>query len=154
MSLTKTELVEKIGSSDDLFNALDVVLPDSISESNVERACRNVTKIVLDQLASLAQTELSEGETFTVPGVARVEYRYTAPKKKGERWKKGDEYEDRFDDNAKKMRETDSPPVAAKVVMRANPVIPVARLKPKRDPESQKAFFASTAGKNIIKRGK
>ena len=148
MSLTKTELVEKIGSSDDLFNALDVVLPDSISESNVERACRNVTKIVLDQLASLAQTELSEGETFTVPGVARVEYRYTAPKKKG------DEYEDRFDDNAKKMRETDSPPVAAKVVMRANPVNPVARLKPKRDPESQKAFFASTAGKNIIKRGK
>ena len=34
MSLTKTELVEKIGSSDDLFNALDVVLPDSISESD------------------------------------------------------------------------------------------------------------------------
>jgi nucleoid DNA-binding protein len=53
---------------------------------------RSQVKHVLDSLADLAAEELAKGENFTVPGVAKLQWRYIAPRKKGESYKKGEEY--------------------------------------------------------------
>jgi nucleoid DNA-binding protein len=53
---------------------------------------RNQVKAVLDGLAELAESELLKGENFTIPGIAKINWRYTAPLKKGERYKKGETY--------------------------------------------------------------
>jgi hypothetical protein len=43
-------------------------------------------KNVLEALADLAESEISKGEDFVVPGIARVWHRYTKPRKKGEKY--------------------------------------------------------------------
>jgi len=67
---------------------------------------RNQVKHVLDDLAALAAEELAKGENFTVPGIAKLQWRYIAPRKKGESYKKGDTYNS-F--GTEKTAEQDSP---------------------------------------------
>ena len=41
---------------------------------------------VLSELAEIAADEIEAGEDFTVPGICKVSYGYTAPRKKGEEY--------------------------------------------------------------------
>lgn len=43
-------------------------------------------KHVLDGLAEVAAEEIALGEDFQVPGVARIAFRYTKPRRKGEEY--------------------------------------------------------------------
>jgi nucleoid DNA-binding protein len=71
--LSKTELVERI-------------------QEGLEGYSKNEVRLVLDQLAEVAEGEIQRGEDFTVPGVARIKFNYTAPLKKGEKYRKGETY--------------------------------------------------------------
>ena len=53
---------------------------------------RQQVKNMLDDLAEVVSEEISAGENVSVPGVAALKFRYTAPLKKGERHRKGDTY--------------------------------------------------------------
>jgi nucleoid DNA-binding protein len=64
--LTKSELVAEI--SDDT----------QVSKADVRK--------VLDDLAVLAADEVAAGEDFTIPGVGKIVWRYTKPKKKGQKY--------------------------------------------------------------------
>lgn len=107
-------------------------------------------KTVLDSLAELAATEIEAGEDFTIPGTVRIAYVYRAPKKKGERWKKGETITGIG--GVERVAEEDSPPVAEGIRIKANPTGALSKLKPGAKPEDQKAFFKSTAGKNVRSR--
>ena len=130
MSLTKNEIAREI-------EAITGVKP-------------TLAKNVLDALAQLAEEEIAAGEDFTIPGVVKLSFRYTAPQKKGERWKKGEEVVG-FGGIAS-VKDADSPPRKAKIVLKAAPVGAVAKAKPGTKPEAQSAFIKSKAGKAVIAR--
>jgi len=109
---------------------------------------KNLIKRVLDDLAELAEDELSDGNDFTVPGVCRLKWRYTKAFKKGEKRKKGEVYVGFGGEE--KTAETDSPATPAKVALRASVTGRAARAKPTRAEAS--AFLRSKAGKAIAAR--
>jgi nucleoid DNA-binding protein len=111
---------------------------------------KNLVVRVLNELALIAEDEIAAGEDFTVPGIARISYRYRKPQKKGERWKKGQEVTG-FG-GIVSTKDEDSPPVTPLVRLVAAPTGAVAKLKPKRDPDVQKAFLKTAPGKRIVKR--
>jgi hypothetical protein len=47
---------------------------------------KNQMMRVLSALAEIAAEEVGSGEDFSIPGVARVRYGYTTPRKKGEEY--------------------------------------------------------------------
>lgn len=53
---------------------------------------RNQVKRILDGLAEVVEEELNKGESITVPGVVKLNWRYTSPRKKGEMYRKGETY--------------------------------------------------------------
>jgi len=111
----------------------------------------NSIKSVLDALATVASEEIADGEDFTVPGIARVSWRYTKPQKKGARWKKGNEVQG-FG-GVTTVNDTDSPEVKAAVKLKAAPTGLVAKSVPKpRDRAAQTRFLKSKAGLNIARR--
>jgi hypothetical protein len=85
-------------------------------------------KNVIDALADLAAEELSKGEDFTLPGVVKLKWAYTAPRKKGEQYKKGDTYNS-F--GTEKTAEQDSP--ARKQSIRLKPYLPTGPAKIGKD---------------------
>jgi nucleoid DNA-binding protein len=105
---------------------------------------------MLKHLADVAQEQVAAGNDFTVPGIVRVVWNYRAPKKKGERWKKGDMVQG-FGGSSE-VKDSDSPPITAKARLVASPTGAVGRLKPKADDATQKDFLKSKAGKNIATR--
>jgi len=110
-------------------------------------------KHVLDDLAELAGDELEAGNDFIVPGICKVGYAYTAPKKKGERWLKGSVKVNNFT-GEESIAPTDSPVVKAKIRMKLSPLGVARRLKPGTKPEVQAAFLKTTAGKAVARRAK
>lgn len=50
----------------------------------------NLSRKVLATLAEIAGEQIAAGEGFTVPGLAKLDFRYYPAYKKGERYKKGD----------------------------------------------------------------
>jgi hypothetical protein len=120
-----------------------------MSDRGVTIPSRNV-RDTLDGLATLAAEEIEAGEDFTIPGVAKLTFTYAAPKKKGERWKKGDEVVG-FGGIAS-IKDTDSPPVKPRIRLKATPTGAVAKLRPGTKPDAQAAFLKSAAGKAVIKR--
>lgn len=109
-----------------------------------------LVKNVLDALAAVAAEEVSGGEDFTVPGVARISYSYRKPAGKGERWHKGDEVSGPAGPS---IKDTDSPVVKAMVKVRAIPAPPIKRIVPKStDAAAQRKFLGSRAGKAVVAR--
>jgi nucleoid DNA-binding protein len=130
MALGKAELVKEI--------AEEVDLPT------------RAVKDVLDLLAEIAHEEISGGEDFTVPGIAKLKYKYTPPQKKGERYKKGETYTG-FG-GVEQVAEQDSPVRKEKILLVPALSTELNRIKPKRTPESQSAFLKSKTGKAVKKR--
>lgn len=120
-----------------------------LAEDGITVPRRNVTD-VLNGLTTVAEKHIAEGEDFTVPGIARISWRFRAAKKKGERWKKGDMVQG-FGGSSE-VKDSDSPPITAKARLVASPTGAVGRLKPKADDATQKDFLKSKAGKNIATR--
>jgi nucleoid DNA-binding protein len=109
----------------------------------------NLTKSVLDALAEIAADEIAAGEDFTVPGIARLSWRYKAARKKGEGYKKGETY---MTPGGEKVAEADSPARKASVRLAAAPTGEVGRVRPKRAEMGR--FLTTKAGKNIAGRSK
>jgi nucleoid DNA-binding protein len=78
---------------------------------------RQQVKHVLDSLAALAAEELEKGENFSIPGIVKIQWHYTAPRKKGEAYKKGETYNS-F--GTEKTAEADSPARKQKIKARAH----------------------------------
>lgn len=108
---------------------------------------RHLIKNILDAMAEVAEDEIKEGNDFTVPGVCRVYWLYTAPAKKGERYQKGDTY---ASFGGEKVAETDSPARKANVRLKAAPTGAVGRAAPKKNDRSR--FLQTRAGKAIAAR--
>lgn len=108
-------------------------------------------KHVLEDLAELATEQLFEGESFTVPGIAKISYAYTAPQAKGSKFSKGETITNPFTGEAR-VADSDSPARKAKVAMKLSPVGVVRKYKPGTKPEVQAAFLKTRAGKNLAKR--
>lgn len=105
---------------------------------------------MLRALADVAGSAIAAGEDFTVPGIVKLQFNYTAPQAKGARWKKGEEVAG-FG-GIVSLKEEDSPAKKAKVVLKAFPIGTVRAGKPGSKPEAQAAFMKSRAGKSILKR--
>lgn len=106
---------------------------------------------ILDGLAELAQGEIAEGYDFTVPGIARITWRYTKPQAKGARWKKGEE-RTKFG-GVVEVAESDSPEVKARVELKAALMPKLKGLAPKKsDKAAQRNFLSKKVGKNIADR--
>lgn len=133
--LTKNQIVQEI--------------TEYTSEDRDDMGIRpNLVKAVLDALAMIAEEELADGEDFTVPGIARISYRYQTPLKKGERHKKGDTVVG-FG-GQERVAEEDSPARKAKVKLVAAPAGALKKLVPKgNDSDGQRTFLSSKAGKAI-----
>lgn len=110
----------------------------------------NLVKNVLDAVAVIAQDEISRGNDFSVPGLVRIAWSYTKPRKKGEMFKKG-ETKVGFG-GIETVAEADSPARKPSVKLRAVPAAPIKAVAPKRDAEQQAAFLKTPAGKGITKR--
>jgi len=107
---------------------------------------------VLDGLAALAADEISLGEDFIVPGIAKIAYTYTPARKKGESYRKGESYVG-FG-GVEQVAEADSKPRKEKIRLSARPTGAVGRLKPGTKPEAQSAFMKTKAAKNVKARKK
>jgi nucleoid DNA-binding protein len=101
---------------------------------------------MLKALEEVAVEQIAKGEDFALPGVARVEYVYRAPKRKGERWTKGQTVSTM---RGEEIKDSDSPPVAERCVLKAKPIGTVAKLRPGTKPEAQKEFFKTRAAKAV-----
>jgi nucleoid DNA-binding protein len=111
----------------------------------------NLVKRVIDSIADIAADEISQGNDFTLPGLVRISYRYTAPRKKGESYRKGETYVG-FG-GVEQTAEADSKARAAKIKLVATPATPVKKHMPKSsDQAAQSAFLKSKVGKAIAKR--
>jgi nucleoid DNA-binding protein len=106
-----------------------------------------LVKNVIDALAQICEEEIAEGYDFSLPGVAKISWRYTVPRAKGEMYKKGETYTG-FG-GVEQTAEADSKARKAAVRLVATPAPAVKRVAPKRDPKLQAAFLNSKAGKNI-----
>jgi len=130
MAIGKTDLIKEIAD--------EVDLPT------------RAVKDVFDLLAEIAHEEISGGEDFTVPGVCKIKYKYTAGQKKGERYKKGEEYTG-FG-GVVQTAEQDSPARKERILLVPSLSTELNRIKPKRTAESQSAFLRSKTGKAVKKR--
>jgi nucleoid DNA-binding protein len=126
-------------------------MPDYLSKSDIAQELSaagfgNKTQIsrMLDGLAELAVDELSNGEDFLIPGIVKISWAYQPPKKKGERWKKGEEVNS-FGNIV--VKETDSPPIKAAVALKASLRGQVGKLRVKKEEASD--FLKTSAGKNV-----
>jgi nucleoid DNA-binding protein len=114
-------------------------------------AAANLVKRVMDGMAELAAEELASGEDFSVPGIARIQYAYTKPLAKGEKYKKGEEYTG-FG-GVQVIAEADSKERKASVKMKAAPAPALKRIAPKpSDKAAVRKFLSTKAGKNIVSR--
>lgn len=147
--LTKNEIVQAIAYDSPLIESLDVIAQRyGIGEAATDKIASNVTKVVLDALAALAQKELEAGDDFTVPGVAKVAFKYRKPLKKGEKRKKGEQYVG-FG-GIEQVAEEDSKPVTEQVKLIAAPAPLLKRSMPgPSKPAEQSAFFKTKTGKAV-----
>lgn len=60
-------------------------LVQALSE-NLEGFTKSDIRVVLDEIASIAQEEIAAGYDFEIPNVCRITYAYTTPRKKGEEY--------------------------------------------------------------------
>jgi len=110
----------------------------------------DLVKSVMDAIALIAADEIEAGEDFTMPGVVRITWRYKAPQAKGARWKKGDSVVG-FG-GIESVKDTDSPPVKAAVVLKPALTGEVAKLRPK---STQMADYMKTkTAKAVVARKK
>lgn len=122
-----------------------------ILEEDFEVGKKNQINNILKALAKLAQEELQDGEDFQVPGICKIAYRYTAPRAKGEMYKKGETYVG-FG-GVEQTAEADSKERKASIKLVATPAAPLKRHMPKaRDRAGMRKFLATKAGKTIVSR--
>lgn len=95
---------------------------------------RTQVKNVLDALAEVVAEEVEAGNGITVPGVVAIKYRYTAPRKKGEMYRKGDTYTG-FG-GVEQVAEADSKARKQSIKLNAAPATPLKKLG--KDPSVQK----------------
>lgn len=108
-------------------------------------------KAVFDSIAEIAQDEIAAGEDFSMPGLVRFTYKYTAPRKKGEMYKKGETYVG-FG-GVEQTAEADSKARAARIKLVATPATPIKAHMPKQSDSGQtSAFLRSKVGKAIVER--
>jgi nucleoid DNA-binding protein len=112
---------------------------------------KNLVVRVLNEVAVIAAEELEDGEDFRVPGVISIAWRYTPPKKKGERWKKGDERTNRFTGEVT-LAESDSPPVKARISVSKTLLKNVKAATPLRGADNQAEFAKTQTAKLVRKR--
>jgi nucleoid DNA-binding protein len=131
MALTKSELVGTI---------LEYFEDGEVSKRAVAD--------ILDVLAEIGQEELGEGESFTIPGLVKIDWAYAAPRTKGQMYKRGETYVG-FG-GVEQTAEADSKPRKASFKIRATPAAPIKRLAPKKDAMSK--FGQSRLGKAVAAR--
>lgn len=105
---------------------------------------------MINALAEVGVEQLQAGEDFVLPGLVRLSYSYRKAQKKGERWRKGEEVTG-FG-GVTSVKDTDSPPVKAKIRLVAKPTGAAARVKPGSRPEAQSEFLKSSTGKAVVRR--
>lgn len=111
-----------------------------------------LVKNVLDAIATIGREEVGLGNDFTIPGLVKISWRFRKPSKKGERWKKGDERENRFTGEVAAAEE-DSPEVKAQVRLVAVPHAKLKSVAPKQnDRPAQTKFLGNRVGKAIASR--
>lgn len=130
-------------------DALAREIQAALEEDGKTIPLRNI-KDSLSGLAQVAEEQVAVGEDFTVPGVARLTFRYTPARAKGEAYKKGETYVG-FG-GVEQTAEQDSPARKAKVRLVAAPTGAVAKRKPRSKPAAQSAFLKSKAGKAVVAR--
>jgi nucleoid DNA-binding protein len=108
----------------------------------------NLVKNVLDSLAEVVADEVQAGEDITIPGIAKIVWRYRKPAKKGDKYKKGDTVVG-FG-GVERTAEADSAPVKPSARLVALPVGLVGKQKPKQ--ASMADFLKSKTGKAVAKR--
>lgn len=108
---------------------------------------------ILTGLAELAEYEIASGRGFSVPGIASVKWAYTAPFKKGEKWRKGDTVVG-FG-GIESIKGADSPVKAAAVKLKVSASPILKRNVPTRsDSTAVSAFLKTAAGKTVKAGGK
>jgi hypothetical protein len=108
----------------------------------------NLVKHVFDAMAEIAADEISRGEDFTIPGVARISWSYTKPLAKGEKYTKGTTYVG-FG-GVETVAEADSKARKASTRLKAAPAAPIKRLAPSKDTMGR--FLTTKTGKAIAAR--
>ena len=88
---------------------------------------RQQVKRILDALGDVVAEEISAGNSVSVPGVAALKFRYTAARKKGELYRKGEE-KTGFGGN-KEIAEEDSKARKEKIDLKADLAPNLKRLK-------------------------
>lgn len=105
----------------------------------------------IDAIAEIAQDEIAQGEDFSLPGLVKISYRYTAPRNKGEMYKKGETYVG-FG-GVEQVAEADSKARAATIKLVATPATQVRAHMPKKsDKKGMSTFLRSKAGKAVVGR--
>jgi nucleoid DNA-binding protein len=79
---------------------------------------KNLVKSVMDAMSDVATEQITRGEDFSVPGIARVSYAFSKP------YRKGEKYIDPFT----KEELTRTKNQAAKIRIRATPAPAIKRL--------------------------
>jgi nucleoid DNA-binding protein len=125
----------------ELINAL-------VSQTGVGR--REVVD-VLDGLAKITGEELDAGRSIRIPGIVNLRWSVSPAKKKGERWKRGDTYDNRLTGEEGLVREADSPAVPLGIRLAISPLAKVNELRPKKGDAD---FPKSELGKRIVKEAK
>lgn len=105
-------------------------------------------KNILDAMADVAAEQVGAGEGFTVPGIVRIDWRYTKPLARGEKYVKGETYVG-FG-GAEVTAEADSKPRKASVKLAATVAAPIKRTAPNKDGMSR--FMQSRVGRAIAAR--
>lgn len=119
------------------------------AEIEVETGIKpNLVKRVLDVLAAIAEDEIAQGNGFSVPGIVKIDWAFTSPLSKGEKYKKGETYVG-FG-GVEQTAEEDSKARKASVKLRAAPAPAIKRLAPKKDTMGR--FLTTKAGKSIVSR--
>jgi len=112
----------------------------------------NLAKNVLNAMAEVATETIMNGDAFTVPGIAKLDWAYRKPLKKGENYKKGDTRVNNIT-KEESIAEADSPARKASVRLKAAPVGAVKKDVPKpRDEAAQRKFLTTKAGKHVASR--
>jgi nucleoid DNA-binding protein len=109
-----------------------------------------LVKNVMDVIAEIAAEQIASGHDFSMPGVTKIAWRYTAPRAKGSQYKKGETYVG-FG-GVEQVAEADSKVRKASVRLVATPAPAVKKHAPKREAAAQSSFIKSKAGKTIVSR--
>jgi len=107
-------------------------LVERIQDLNDFEFSKGEIRSIVQNIVDIAQEEIAAGNDFKIDGLCRIAYRYTTPRKKGEKYVNPITKETL---TAEKAR-------PAKIAIRATPAAPLKNSVPKLNSKSGKAVIA------------